>query len=424
MLIKDRASQKNGSIVGLLDIGSSKIACLIAALNTGAKSGALEGARVIGIGHTRSRGIKAGVVTDFEQAENAVRACIDKAERMSGVQLDEVCVSVSCGRLKSKTFAASAEIANGVVSGNDISRAMEGGRAFAERDGHTLVHMNRIGFRLDGRQGARDPRGMAARRLTADLHTVTADESPIRNHLMLVERCYLTASTLMASPYASALATLSEEERRLGATVIDLGGGCTTMAMFADQQFIHADALPVGANHITFDIARGLQTPLADAERIKALYGTLVGAQSDAHEVFSYPMAHDEDGGLQQATKAQLTQIIRPRVAGSFAQIRERLAQSGWNEHAGHRIVLTGGGAQLVGIGEFAANALQRPVRVAGPASISGLPQSVSSPAFSTLVGLLIGRATASSEVMSYRDREVLAYGYFGRVGQWLMEGL
>ncbi len=424
MLNKDRGSQRSGRIVGLLDIGSSKIVCLIAALNTGARSGALAGTRVIGLGHTRSRGIKAGVVTDLQQAEEAVRSAVDQAERMSGVRLEDVCVSVACGRLKSQTFAAHAEIDRGVVTTADIGRVMEAGRAFAERDGRSLVHMNRIGFRLDGQQSVQDPRGMTMRRLTADLHTVTADEAPVRNLIMLIERCHLGVSSLVVAPYASALATLSEEERRLGATVVDIGGGSMSIGYFADGQFIHADAIPVGANHITFDIARCLQTPLAEAERIKALYGTLVGAQSDEHEGFSYPLAGEDDGVLQRATKAQLTQIVRPRVSALLGQIAERIAASGWSEYAGGRVVLTGGGAQMVGMGEFAADVLQKPVRIARPAGISGLPQSVCSPAFSTLVGLLIARVLAEGELVTYKDREVLAQGYFGRVGQWLMDGL
>ena len=160
-----------------------------------------------------------------------------------------------------------------------------------------LLHLNEVRLRLDGAPGAQDPRGMAARKLAADLHAVTADEAPLRNLLLVVERCYLSAPQPRSRALASALGATSEEERQLGVTGVDIGGGTTTMSMFAEGSFLRARAAPGGGNHITFDIARSLHTPLAEAERIKALYGTLVSAQSDEHETFSYPCRRGGRGG-------------------------------------------------------------------------------------------------------------------------------
>ncbi len=300
---------------------------------------------------------------------------------------------------------------------------MAGGHAFAEREGRTLIHLNRIGFRVDGAAGSHDPRGMAASRLSADLHTVAADEAPVRNLMLVVERCYLNVRALIATPYASALAATSEEERRLGVTCIDIGGGTATVAAFADGHFIHAATVPVGGHHITLDIAQSLQTPLAEAERIKTLYGTMVLAQSDEFETFSYALAGEEDGARGQATKAHLAGIIRPRVAGILGMVRERLDKAGVSAFAGERVVLTGGASALVGLGEFAANTLGRPARVASPVPSVGLPSSVGSPAFSTVAGLLAVAASGSGEVSGLRDREALGGGYFERVGEWLKTG-
>ncbi|MEQ1712598.1 MAG: cell division protein FtsA, partial [Hyphomicrobium sp.] len=365
--------------IGVLDIGTSKIVCLIASVDPrGPEHGDIPRATVLGVGHQRSRGVKAGVITDLDDAEEAVRTAVGQAERMAGVTLDAVYVAVSCGRLKSRIFSANADVEAGVVADGDISRAMAGGRAYAERDGRTLVHLNRLGFRLDRTAPVRDPRGMAARQLSADLHAVTADDAPVRNLVMAVERCHLGVAGLIAAPYASALAASTVDERRLGVTVIDLGGGTATMASFADGQLIHADAVPVGGNHLTYDIARALQAPLAEAERIKALYGTLVVASSDEHEAFSYPLAGEEEGATNRATRAQLRAVIQPRVAGTMALIAERLARADMASVATGRVVLTGGSSQLVGLGDFAAAALGRPVRAAGVSQIAGLPAGVS----------------------------------------------
>lgn len=422
MLSRDKTDAKNTEIVGLLDIGTSKVACLIAALEPGGP-GESRKARVLGIGHLRSRGLKSGVITDLSEAEGVVRAAIAQAERMAHLTLDEVFVSVSCGRLQSSNFAASVDVEGGVVRADDIERLMTGGHSWAERDGRTLIHLNRIGFRVDGATSSRDPRGMAAGRLSADLHTVAADEAPVRNLMLVVERCYLSVRALIATPYASALAATSEEERRLGVTCIDIGGGTATVAAFADGHFIHAATIAVGGHNLTLDIAQALQTPLAEAERIKTLYGTMIVAQSDEHEAFSYALAGEEEGARGQTTKAHLAGIIRPRMANILALVRERLDQSGVAAYAGERVVLTGGASGLVGLGEFAANTLGRPVRVSKPQASAGLPQGVCSPSFSTVAGLLAVAAAGGEEATAYRDREALGAGYFGRVGQWLKTG-
>jgi cell division protein FtsA len=422
MLSRERTDGRQAEIVGLLDIGTSKIACLIAALEPGAHPREGRRARVLGVGHLRSRGLKGGVITDLAEAESVVRATIAQAERMAGVTLEDVYVSVSCGRLQSSNFAASVDVEGGIVRSADIDRLMGGARSWAERDGRTLIHLNRVGFRLDGMAGSRDPRGMMAKKLSADVHTVAADESPVRNLLLVVERCYLSVRALVAAPYASAIAATREEERRLGVTCIDIGGGTATVAAFAEGHFIHAAAVPVGGHHITFDIAHALQTPLADAERIKTLYGTMVVAQSDEHEAFSYALAGEEEGARGRTTKAQLAEIIRPRVASILGLVRERMEQAGVMNFAGERVVLTGGSSALVGMGEFAANTLGQPVRVAGPQG-AGLPQGVSSPAFATVAGLLAVAAAGGEEAFARRDHEAVGSGYIGRVGQWLMAG-
>jgi cell division protein FtsA len=418
----DRRGQQ---IFGILDIGTSKIAAAVVIADP-ASPAAQNGApqiRIAGLGLQRSKGVKAGVLTDLDEAEMAVRAAISQAERAAGITLSSVSTSVSCGRLKSSHFAANAVIDSGVVTDEDVERMLDGGRAYAERDGRSLIHFNRLGFRLDGAEGVREPIGLSARHLAAQLHAVTADEAPLRNLLLLIERCYIGCDGLVATPYASALATTTQEERALGVTAIDFGAGTTSIALFADGRFVGAEVVPVGSQHMTFDIAKALQTPLVEAERIKTLYGTLVSAQSDEHETFSYPLAGEEDGAVYQTTKARLTDIIRPRMAQILGLVRERLAQNGASALAGDRIVLTGGASQLLGSAEFAASALGRPVRAGRPFALPGLPESLGGPQFSALAGLAIASGQYGAEHGTYKDRAAFARGYFGRVGSWLKAG-
>lgn len=423
MLKNDKTSLSGGQLVGFLDAGSTKNVCLIVAADKAAKRSPL-GAKIVGASCLRSRGIKAGVVTNFDDAAESVRTCVSEAERMAGDTLDHVHMAFSCGRLSSEVFAANAEIPSGVVSGDDLSRCLRGGHSYAVRDGRRLVHMNTLGYRLDGQSGARDPRGMAARRLTADLHAVTADDAPLRNLSILAEKCYLRAGPMMIAPLASALAVTTEEERALGITVIDFGGGTLKIAVFCDGHLLACDVLPVGADHLTYDIARVLQMPFAEAERIKALYGTLVSAQSDSHETFSYTLAGLEEGGLHQSNKAHLAEILTHRAQMIASLIAERLDRSGVQEYAGDRIVLTGGGAELVGLAEFMATRLRRSVRVARPRADFDLPKSLCGPAFATIIGAVAANLRPTAKSIRIENGEAPPQGYLGRVTDWLMAGL
>ncbi len=422
MLSVAKTSAAGRDLVCVLDLGSSKVACIIAHRDATRQTATGNGLRVIGIGHQRSRGVKAGVILDMDQAEATIRSAVSQAERMAGIEVDEVYVAVACGRLRSAMFAARADVESGVVGDDEVARVLAGGRAYAEREGRSLIHLSQIGYRLDGVGGVRDPRGMAARVLSADLHAVTADETPVRNLLLAMERCHLGVAGFLAAPYASAQAVTTAEERRLGVTAIDLGGGTANIAMFAESHFIHADVLPVGGNHITFDIARALSTPLAEAERIKALYGTMVRARSDEHEVVSYPLAGEDDGIVRHTTKAELHDLLRPRVESMLELVRERIARSPLARHAAGRVVLTGGASQMVGFGAFAADALGSPVRVARPAQIGGLPPNVCSPAFSVAVGMLHAVAAGDVTVRIAPERDGATGGYLQRVGSWLKE--
>jgi cell division protein FtsA len=416
------ADRRNYRTIGLLDIGTSKtVAAVVVAEH--APGMAEASLRLAGLGMQRSKGVKAGVLTDLDEAESVVRAVIGQAERAAGVAVGNFTLSVAAGRLASVHCTARIDIETGYVTEDDLARLTAAGESYAERDGRTLIHLNRLGYEIDGNPGVRDPIGLSARRLAAGFHAVTADEAPLRNMLVLIERCYAGCDGLVAAPYASGLAVTTEEERQFGVTCIDLGAGTTSIALFADGLFAGTEVIPVGAQHLTYDIARTLQTPLSEAERIKTLYGTLLRAQSDEHESFSYPIAGEEDDASYQTTKARLTEIIRPRLEQLMGLVRERLALNAASRYAGEKVVLTGGASQLLGLSEFVRNELGRPVRLGRPAELSGLTASLAGPQLATLTGLAIIAGRSASEVSVPQGRKVLKQGYLGRVGTWLKRG-
>ena len=429
-----RALPRRPAIVSILDVGSSKICCLIARLkplDPGEASEALRGRthsiEVLGIGHQRSRGIKSGVVANLDAAEQAIRLAVDAAERMAGVTVESLIVNVSCGRLASETYSASVGLSGKEVDQADIGRVLAAGRHHSLTDGRSAVHTLPIGYSLDAAAGIADPRGMIGERLGVDMHMVSGDAQPLRNLELCVNRCHLSIETLVASPYASGLAVLVEDEAELGCASIDFGGGTTTVAVFMKGKFVHVDAVAVGGQHITSDIARGLSTPIEDAERLKTMHGSALPGASDDNDILSVPPIGDDEHDVpNQVPRSSLTRIIRPRVEEILELVRDRLNASGFAPLVGRRMVLTGGASQLTGLAEAARRILARNVRLGRPLGVAGMPEVAKGPAFATAVGLLIYPQFAEMEQINTRASAALAMtgtgGYFARVGQWIRE--
>lgn len=404
-------------LIAALDIGTAKIACLVATLDA-------EGRPVFaGIGHQRSRGLKSGVVVDAEEAERAVRAAIGQAERMAGVTLDRVTLALGCGRIGSTRFVARATLETGIVRPGDLERVLAGGEAYLKRDGRTLVHVDHSDWKLDQTAGVRNPVGMAARELAVELGAVTADEGPVRNLAAIIERCHVTVGAFTATPVASAHAVTTIEERRLGALVVDIGAGMTCLARFVDGRLEQVEAIPVGGNHVTSDLAKGLGTSLTEAERIKTLYGTLVKATSDDSELISYPAIGQEDEPtVAQTSRARIRELIGPRIAQVFDLVAERLSAGRTLMPDPGFVVLTGGTSQLIGIEGAWMQRFGGVARVGRTRPIGRMPANMSSPAFATVIGLVAaGRSDAGSGTEHLR-RRADDTGRFGRVQRWLRE--
>lgn len=419
---------KRRRLVSVLDVGTSKVCCIIARAQTGfgpGKPGAIP-LHVIGFGHHRSDGIKSGTVVDMDAAERSIRAAVDQAERSAGTTIDDVILSVSCGRLKSDNFSASVAIPAGEVRDSDIARVSNAGRDYAGRDGRAVLHCIATGYRLDGDTVISDPRDMIADRMSLDIHSVTADDQPLKNLVLCVERSHLSVSDLAATPYASGLAAVVEDEAKLGVTCIDLGAGTTSVSVFSEGHFVYSDAFTLGGNHVTIDLARALSTPLEAAERIKTLHGSAFATASDEHEMVSFPIVGEgEEQQAGKVTRAQIAELIQPRVEEILTMARDRLDAAGMCALAGGHVVLTGGGSQLTGLRELAGRVFSKAVRLSRPRNLSGLPEHSIGPAFSTAIGLLIFSQNRSGEI-SAPSQPLLhlatGTGYLARVGQWIRE--
>src|SRR5262245_39647319 len=422
-------SPKRTALVAALDVGTSKVVCLIARLRPHGPQETLRrrthGVEVLGIGHTYALGMKAGTVINLAEAEEAVRHAVDLAERSASVQLESVVVSLSAGRLGSELIEASVDVSGTALTDGDIARVLAAGSRYSVRGGRAVLHSLPIDYVLDHARGIRDPRGMLAHKFGVDMHVATADVAAARNVMLAVERCHLSVEALVGSPYVAGLSVLADDEADLGAAVVDMGAGTTTMAVFSGGRFIHADGFALGGHHITMDLARGINARIADAERIKTFYGSVLAGGSDERDMITVPpVGGDGREPPQFVSRAKLVRIIRPRVAEILEMVRDRLATSPFAAEPRGCVVLTGGASQLTGLPELAARILRRPVRIGRPLGISGLHEAAKGPAFGVSTGLLVYPQAAHHEHFEPRHTRHLmtGTGYIARVGRWLRE--
>ena len=415
------------TLVAVLDIGPTKICCVIARLVPRGEGRALRGrshqAEVIGFGYGPSAGVKSGVVTDIEAAEHAIRAVVGMAERAAGVTLESVIVNVTAGRLGSETFSASVALGGQEVEKTDVVRVLRAVNERSVRPERSIIHALPIGYAIDGQKGIREPKGMVGDTLGVDVAVVSAETLAMRNLELVLHRCHLQVEALIATPYAAGLATLVDDEAQLGVACIDFGGATTTVSVFNDGHLVYADALAIGGHHLTLDIARQLSVSVADAERLKTFYGSVLPGQTDERDMISInPVGAQPDEAPGQVARSVLTRIMRPRIEEILTAIRDRMQATGMMDVCGRRFVLTGGASELTGLPEVARRTLARNVRNGRPMGISGLPEMAKGAAFATVAGMLVYPQVCSQEYQEPRGSRKLTGtdGYLARVGSWL----
>lgn len=411
-------AKTRAGLIAAIDIGTTKVACFVARAN------GAGGIRVSGVGHHASSGMRAGTIVDMEAAQASILTAVTAAEQLANERLSKVFVNLSGGRLASRTMGFEVSIAGHEVGEADLSRIFGYGRPKVEQPDQELIHCIPTGYSIDGSNGIRDPRGMFGESLAVNMHLVTASSAALRNLATCVARCHLDIEALVVSPYAAGLAVLVEDEVDLGATLVDMGGGATTIAVFYDGNVIYTDSIPTGGVNVTKDIARGLSTPLVHAERMKTLYGSAIAAATDERELIDVPLVGEENHAhANHVPRSVLTGIIRPRIEETFELVRDRLENSGVARHAGRRLVLTGGACQLQGVPELAALMLEKQVRIGRPLRTGGLADATSGPAFATCAGMLRFAVEKFDQSRDYGGRAAeMPIGPISKFSQWLRE--
>lgn len=412
-----RMQTRRKAVVAALDVGTSKITCLFAQLKPQAPQEVLprrtHGIEILGFGHISSRGIKAGAIVDFHQAEEALRQAIALAERSASLEVESIVVSMSAGSIASEVVTASVNVA-GTVSNDNVAQVLAKAYQNAMAHDRTILHMLPIGYTVDNTRGIRDPRTMLAGRLGVNMHIVNVDAAIARNLLLAVQSCHVAVGTITASPYTAGLSVLADDEADVGAAVVDMGAGTTTIAVFHGGRFVHADGFAVGGRHVTMDLARGLSVDLVDAERLKISYGVKAsGAMISVPQIDD--VGHESE---RMVSRSAVVRIVRARIEEIVEILRDRLTASPFANVPRGQVVLTGGASQLPGLTELASSILNRPVRIGRPLGIAGLPPQARGPAFAAAVGLLVFPQVVDREYFERRGWQLVtgAADYIGRV--------
>ncbi len=402
-----RAAMQRG-VIAILDVGTSKIACLILrfdgsdAFREGDGVGSMAGQssfRVIGAATTRSRGVRHGEVEAIQETERAIRTVIQSAQKMAQSRVDHVIACLSGARPRSYGLAGEVEVEGTVVGEGDVGRVLAACDLPDYGAGREVLHAQPVNFALDGRSGLGDPRGQIGSHLACDLHLLTVDSTVLQNILYCIRRCDLDLAGLASSAYASGISSLVEDEQELGAACIDLGGGSTGISLFIKKHMIYADSIRMGGDHVTGDISMGLQVSAATAERIKTFYGGVVATGMDDREMIEIGGdTGDWEHDRRTVSRAELIGIMRPRVEEILEEVRASLDAAGFEHLPSQQIVLTGGGSQIPGLDGLASKILGQQVRLGRPMRVQGLPQAVTGPAFASAVGLCLFAAHPQDE--------------------------
>jgi cell division protein FtsA len=379
------AQPRPDRLITALDIGSWKVSALIA------ERGDEGEINVLGTGQRESKGVRRGYIADMDATERSVREAVEQAERIAGTNIEDVWVSFSAGGLVSNLASVEVELGGHRVEQEDIDNLLTHGRNAIDPEGRMVLHAQPTLYTLDGLKGVKKPLGLHADTLGVDIHVVAADGSPVRNLDLCVRSAHLEVKSIIASPVATGMACLSEEERELGVALVELGAGLTNVSLFAGGMLVGLASIPFGSADITDDIASAFGTRRQQAERMKCFYGSATTSPRDNHDMIEVaPMSQEDDAGEGgRITRAQLISVIRQRLDHLVGEIARELKELGFTGPVGRQVVLTGGGAELKGLADYMQGALGRAVRLGRPRGLNGLPEAHSGTGFATLAGLV-----------------------------------
>ncbi|MGY8814516.1 MAG: cell division protein FtsA [Gammaproteobacteria bacterium] len=404
-----KKSDKN-LIVGL-DIGTSKVVAIVGEMSTS------DGIEVIGIGSCRSRGLKKGVVVNIESTVQSIQRAVEEAELMAGCEIHSVYAGIAGSHIRSLNSHGIVAIRDNEVTVNDVDRVIDAARAVAIPADQKMLHILPQEFVIDNQEGIKEPIGMSGVRLEAKVHMVTGAVSAAQNIVKCVRRCGLDVDDIILEQLASSYAVLTDDEKDLGVCLVDIGGGTTDMAVFAEGSIYHTAVIPIAGDQVTNDIAVALRTPTQHAEDIKVRYACALTQLANSDETIEVPSVGDRPARM--LARQTLAEVVEPRYEELFTLVRSELQRSGFEDLITAGIVLTGGSSKMEGAIELAEEIFHMPVRVGVPQYVTGLSDIVKNPIYSTGVGLLLFGQRQVNESIHGNNIDSGIRGVFERMKSW-----
>jgi cell division protein FtsA len=406
--------KRENLIVGL-DIGTTKICAIVGNVTE-------DGIDIVGIGTSPSRGLRKGVVINIESTVASIKKAVEEAELMAGCEIKSVYAGIAGGHIKGFNSQGVIAIKNREVSPEDVKRVIDAAKAIAIPMDREVIHILPQEFIIDDQDGIREPLGMSGVRLEAKVHIVTGAVASAQNIIKSCNRAGLDVADIVLEQLASSEAVLSSDEKELGVALVDIGGGTTDIAIFVDGAIKHTSVLSLGGNHLTNDIAVGLRTPMAEAEKIKQKYGCCMASMVGKDETIEVPSV----GGRKPRVLSRqlLAEILEPRVEEIFTLVNREIVKSGYEDVIASGVVITGGTTILEGMPELAEQVFNLPVRRGVPANIGGLTDVVHSPAYATGVGLVVygSKNVGVREFSTLQSDENLFRKVTRRMKEWFGE--
>ena len=403
-------SRENQIIVGL-DIGTSKIACIVA---EAAADGRID---IVGIGTHPSKGLRRGVVVNIESTVESIRLAIEEAELMADVDIKKVYVGIAGSHIRGYNSHGVVATKNGEVTEEDVTRVVEAAKAMNIPADQQILHVLPQEYIIDRQDGIREPVGMSGVRLETRVHVITGAVSSAQNIIKCCNRCDLDVADMVLEQIASSESVLSQDEKDIGVLLVDIGGGTTDLAVFIDGAIRHTAVIPVGGDHMTNDLVAGLRTSAREADILKKKYGSCMTSMISAEETVEVPRV----GGRppQSMPRQVMAQLLEPRMQELFELVREELDRSGYKELVAAGVVLTGGSSLLEGTQELADEIFELPVRIGRPQNIGGLVEVVNSPIYATGVGLIQYGYRYRNEQACRNDEKRSGGSIFANLRRW-----
>ena len=409
-------------VYGAVNVGSFRISAMIAGLS---ETGEMV---VLGSGHRAAQGVKRGYVTDMTAATYAIRDAVERAEKMANTSVQSVWIGCSGAGLASQVAQVEVDIGGRRIEPEDVEHLLVSARDVIQPDGRMVLHAQPAHYTLDGADGVADPKGLHAERLGVDIHVMLADGAPVRNITEAVQNAHLQVEAVVGSPIAAGYAVLTAEERELGVALVEYGGEVTNVSVYAAGMLLGLVTIPLGSGDITDAIASAFGIRRFQAERLKCVHGSAIASPADHREMIPVNPPGEEANGpaarhaddKNRIPRAELISVISTQLAAWVEEVNKALKGLGFTGQRGQLVVLTGGGAELAGLADYAQGALGKPVRLGKPQYLKGLAEAHATPGFSTLAGLVLYAAADPIDIRAIGPtyQPIVRYKGFGLVNR------